>query len=126
MASLLAATIHEPTLWGSVNARERCVDLARDGFYYTGPGDKVRCEFCHLDVCEWDSCDEVHKEHMRFNSKCPLHSVGGGCTGNVRIGEEQMNECKIDAIPFARAESKICCFWIPHDFIWFRIFLIVV
>jgi len=107
LASLLAATINEPSLWGSVDALKRCMDLASDGFYYLGPGDKVRCEFCRLEVCEWTTDDTVHGEHMKFNSKCPLHSVGGGCTGNVRIGEEQMNECKIDAIPFAGVESKM-------------------
>jgi len=111
LVSLLAATIKKPTLWGSVNALDRCKDLAKDGFYYVGPtDDMVRCAFCNLDVHKWKASDQVHEVHMKFNSKCPLHSLGPSSTGNVCIGEEQTGVVSTDAIddiPEDEAESKI-------------------
>jgi Inhibitor of Apoptosis domain len=104
--SLLEATIQNPSIWGSVNALGRCKDLAKDGFYYVGPRDKVRCEFCNLEVYEWETKDRVHEEHMKFNSKCPLHSLGPSSTGNVRIGEEQTGEVSTDAVVFAEVATS--------------------
>ena len=106
MVSLLEATIQNPSIWATVNAQGHCRDLAKDGFYYLGPGDKVRCEFCNLEVYEWDDGDQVHEEHKRFNSKCPLHSLStAGSTGNVRIGEEQTGEISTDAVVFAEVAT---------------------
>jgi Inhibitor of Apoptosis domain len=107
LASLLAATIQDQSIWGLVNALDRCMDLAKDGFYYLGPHDKVRCVFCNLEVYKWEIMDQVHEEHMKFNSKCPLHSLGPSSTGNVCIGEEQTGEVSTDAVVFAEmSESK--------------------
>ncbi|GFR89071.1 baculoviral IAP repeat-containing protein 7-like [Elysia marginata] len=54
---------------------EYCVapqDLARDGFYYVGPGDKVRCIFCQKHVWGWEPGDSVTAEHRRLYPNCPF------------------------------------------------------
>ncbi|RUS90362.1 hypothetical protein EGW08_001857 [Elysia chlorotica] len=46
-------------------------DLARDGLYYIGPGDKVKCVFCQKVLRGWDPGDVVEQEHRRIYPNCP-------------------------------------------------------
>ncbi|GAB1602335.1 hypothetical protein Ahia01_000512600 [Argonauta hians] len=46
-------------------------DLAKNGFYYLGYGDVVKCAYCSVQLCNWKENDDVHKEHTRFSPKCP-------------------------------------------------------
>uniref|UniRef100_A0A0B6YY81 Uncharacterized protein n=1 Tax=Arion vulgaris TaxID=1028688 RepID=A0A0B6YY81_9EUPU len=48
------------------------VDLARNGFFYTGPGDKVMCIFCLNSVWDWEPGDSVEGEHLRIYPSCPF------------------------------------------------------
>lgn len=44
--------------------------LARDGFYYLGSGDRVKCVFCNLILKNWEAGDIVRTEHAKFNPNC--------------------------------------------------------
>lgn len=46
--------------------------LAKIGFYYIGPQDQVRCCFCKVEVCRWESGDNEIIEHSRWSPNCPL------------------------------------------------------
>ncbi|XP_014774540.1 putative inhibitor of apoptosis isoform X1 [Octopus bimaculoides] len=46
-------------------------DLAKNGFYYLGYGDAVKCAYCSVQLRNWKENDDVHKEHTRFSPKCP-------------------------------------------------------
>lgn len=46
--------------------------LARYGFYYVGPEDKVKCHFCRVEIGRWDVGDNVLREHLRWSLNCPL------------------------------------------------------
>ena len=46
--------------------------LARTGFYFIGPVDKVKCYFCRVEIGRWEPDDDEIKEHQRWSPNCPL------------------------------------------------------
>lgn len=48
------------------------VELANNGFEYTGIGDRVRCVYCHGMLDDWQPGDSVEKEHRRHFPYCPF------------------------------------------------------
>lgn len=45
--------------------------LAENGFYYVGPGDKVKCAFCKLTLSDWEKTDHIGARHKMWSSNCP-------------------------------------------------------
>ncbi|XP_065342663.1 death-associated inhibitor of apoptosis 2-like [Cloeon dipterum] len=70
--------------------------LAKNGFFYTGDGDNVRCVFCNLEVRGWEEGDTADGEHRRWNPNCPFLR-NEQSVGNVKIGSEQ-TDLKHDAL----------------------------
>ncbi|XP_076444797.1 baculoviral IAP repeat-containing protein 7-B-like [Babylonia areolata] len=58
-------------------------DLARNGFMYTGSGDKVRCVYCNGVLRQWDQGDDVEQEHRRNFANCPF--LSGENVGNIPL-----------------------------------------
>ncbi|XP_063819208.1 baculoviral IAP repeat-containing protein 7 [Pseudophryne corroboree] len=56
-------------------------DLARAGFFYLGPGDRVQCFCCGGVLRCWEPGDEPLAEHHKFFPSCPF--VLGRDVGNV-------------------------------------------
>lgn len=46
--------------------------LAKTGFYFLGPYDRVKCQFCFIDLCSWEMGDNEVDEHLRWSPHCPL------------------------------------------------------
>lgn len=46
--------------------------LAKTGLYYIGPYDQVKCNFCAVQLSNWDIGDNELKEHYRWSINCPL------------------------------------------------------
>lgn len=46
--------------------------LAKSGFFYVGPFDRVQCVFCKATLEKWKPDDDVLGEHKRFAPMCPL------------------------------------------------------
>lgn len=46
--------------------------LARNGFYYLGRGDEVRCAFCKVEIMKWVAGDDPAKDHQRWAPQCPF------------------------------------------------------
>lgn len=46
--------------------------LAKSGFFYVGPFDRVQCVFCKTALEKWKPNDDVMGEHKRFAPMCPL------------------------------------------------------
>lgn len=44
--------------------------LAKAGFYYCGPGDRVMCAFCKGSLEEWKPTDDPINEHKKYFSTC--------------------------------------------------------
>ncbi|KAL0630046.1 Baculoviral IAP repeat-containing protein 3 [Plecturocebus cupreus] len=47
-------------------------DLAKAGFYYLGPGDRVACFACGGKLSNWEPKDDAMSEHLRHFPKCPF------------------------------------------------------
>uniref|UniRef100_H0VGP6 RING-type E3 ubiquitin transferase n=1 Tax=Cavia porcellus TaxID=10141 RepID=H0VGP6_CAVPO len=48
------------------------LDLARAGFYYIGPGDRVACFACGGKLSNWEPKDDAMSEHRRHFPTCPF------------------------------------------------------
>lgn len=46
--------------------------LAKNGFYYLGRNDEVRCAFCKLELMRWVENDDPVKDHQRWAPQCPF------------------------------------------------------
>ncbi|KAL4716153.1 hypothetical protein ACJJTC_013930 [Scirpophaga incertulas] len=46
--------------------------LARNGFYYLGRGDEVRCAFCKVEIMRWEIGDDPATDHRRWAPQCPF------------------------------------------------------
>lgn len=45
--------------------------LAKTGFYYIGPRDRVKCAFCRVIVDQWEPSDSIDA-HYYLSKNCPL------------------------------------------------------
>ncbi|CAG5125141.1 unnamed protein product [Candidula unifasciata] len=52
-------------------------ELARNGFFCVGLGDKVKCVFCLKTLWNWEPGDSVELEHQKHYPNCPF--VQGNC-----------------------------------------------
>ncbi|XP_042538921.1 baculoviral IAP repeat-containing protein 2 [Dipodomys spectabilis] len=48
------------------------LELARAGFYYIGPGDRVACFACGGKLSNWEPKDDAMSEHRRHFPHCPF------------------------------------------------------
>ncbi|XP_026734129.1 baculoviral IAP repeat-containing protein 3 isoform X2 [Trichoplusia ni] len=72
--------------------------LARNGFYYLGRGDEVRCAFCKVEIMRWVEGDDPAKDHQRWAPQCPfVRKLGGGV--NTDSGAAGRDECGARAAP---------------------------
>lgn len=46
--------------------------LAKTGFYFVGPDDEVKCQFCKVVIKKWEADDNEVAEHQRWSPCCPL------------------------------------------------------
>ncbi|VVD05437.1 putative inhibitor of apoptosis isoform X2 [Leptidea sinapis] len=73
--------------------------LARNGFYYLGRGDEVRCAFCKVEIMRWVEGDDPAKDHQRWAPQCPFLRGQAG-TGNVPMDApvaDGRDECGVRA-----------------------------
>ena len=63
--------------------------LAKNGFYYSGKGDRVRCNFCKVEIHDWCSDDTPRNEHQKFSPNCPFNN--NQSTDNIVIIAEKTN-----------------------------------
>ncbi|XP_045499130.1 baculoviral IAP repeat-containing protein 3-like isoform X2 [Colias croceus] len=77
--------------------------LARNGFYYLGRGDEVRCAFCKVEIMRWVDGDDPAKDHQRWAPQCPFLRRQAGA-GNVPLDTPVTvgrDECGVRAPPSA-------------------------
>jgi len=91
--------VKAPGLWGEVDPLNRCLEMARSGFFSVGPGDKVRCHFCYVELQGWSKDDSVEAVHVKESPACPF--LNDRCTvEHVPIGDERLHYVAHDAVPF--------------------------
>ena len=63
-------------------------DCAKNGLYYWGPYDTVRCAFCLGKLYNFEEGDTVEEEHKRIHENCPF--VTGEClSSNIEIKKKK-------------------------------------
>ena len=58
-------------------------ELSKNGFYYMGYGDRVKCNFCGVQLLDWKYGDVPSEEHKKWAPYCPLISNNNAKTANV-------------------------------------------
>jgi len=72
------------TFTGAQIPRGQSVEiLAKAGFFYEGPGDKVRCYYCDGGLKNWNPIDEPWAEHKRWFASC-LHLLDSSSMVSLR------------------------------------------
>lgn len=60
---------------------------ARNGFYYNGKGNNLRCAFCKIELRNWEETDDQLTEHKALSPNCPnalRKPVGNVPSGSAR------------------------------------------
>lgn len=61
--------------------------LAKNGFFYVGPFDRVQCVFCKLILLDWKENDTPEVEHNKFSPCCPIFL--DRCENNIPLDNER-------------------------------------
>ncbi|XP_046551212.1 E3 ubiquitin-protein ligase XIAP-like [Haliotis rubra] len=77
--------------------------LARDGFYYIGPGDRVRCAFCTGVLKLWDKGDVVSEEHKKHFPHCVVHRVRAA---GAQVAPDSSQIAKADSLGIVINQPK--------------------
>ena len=78
-------------------------DLAKAGFYYIGPGDRVACFACGGTLSNWEPKDDAMSEHLRHFPSCPF-------LGNQLQGTSRYTASNLSMQTYA-ARIKTFCNW---------------
>lgn len=80
--------------------------LARNGFYYLGRGDEVRCAFCKVEIMRWVEGDDPAKDHQRWAPQCPFVRKLNG-TAAADTGSSGQDECGARAAPSGTSPPRM-------------------
>ena len=50
--------------------KQKSRDLAQNGFFYPGRGDRVTCFYCYVTLKQWDVSDRIEIEHSKWGPNC--------------------------------------------------------
>lgn len=50
--------------------RQKPEELAKNGLFYSGIGDRVLCFYCDLALRDWNSDDHIAIEHGKWSPQC--------------------------------------------------------
>lgn len=75
--------------------------LAKNGFYYLGRGDEVRCAFCKVEIMRWEEGDDPAVDHQRWAPQCSflrkLTNAGNVPADGAAAGTSGRDECGVRA-----------------------------
>lgn len=75
------------TLWNNNFINKHM--LAKLGFYYTGYYDRVKCNFCAVEIEYWNKGADILAEHIKSSNSCPLLRHADR-NQNIPIDEEEL------------------------------------
>lgn len=70
--------------------------LAMYGFFYKGPEDVVKCNFCKVEIERWSRGDNALVEHLKWSPNCPL--LRRQPTLNIPLNKQEL-ETNLSLIP---------------------------
>lgn len=84
--------------------------LAKNGFYYLGRGDEVRCAFCKVEIMSWAEGDDPASDHQRWAPQCPFlrkHEHNGNIPLDPSFDSTGRDECGSRAPPACTAPVRM-------------------
>ncbi|XP_041979976.1 baculoviral IAP repeat-containing protein 2 isoform X1 [Aricia agestis] len=78
--------------------------LAKNGFYYLGRGDEVRCAFCKVEIMQWVEGDDPATDHERWAPQCPFlrrHDGARSIPADIPPTVDGRDECGAKVPPTA-------------------------
>ncbi|KAM4700537.1 baculoviral IAP repeat-containing protein 2 [Discoglossus pictus] len=82
-------------------------DLAKAGFYYIGPGDKVACFSCDGKLNNWEPKDNALSEHTRHFPDCKFVKEYAGASSRINVSNVSMQTYTSRFKTFATWPSRI-------------------
>ena len=79
--------------------------LARAGFYFTGPGDTVKCFSCHFAHMNWKPADSPDNIHQDASPACRFLLHGDG---NIPIHENEYPDDNTETIQHTEQSDENC------------------
>uniref|UniRef100_A0A182YU70 RING-type domain-containing protein n=1 Tax=Biomphalaria glabrata TaxID=6526 RepID=A0A182YU70_BIOGL len=64
------------------------IQLAEDGFVFTGTQNTTRCVYCEVVKSDWTSADDIHEVHACMSPRCPMVTKIG-CNNKTVQPEDQ-------------------------------------
>ncbi|KAG8452983.1 hypothetical protein GDO86_004695 [Hymenochirus boettgeri] len=82
-------------------------ELAKAGFYYIGPEDKVACFACPLKLSNWEPKDNAMSEHRRHFPDCPFLKNGARTSSRFSVSNISMQTSTARLKTFVNWPSRI-------------------
>ncbi|XP_014425935.1 baculoviral IAP repeat-containing protein 2 [Pelodiscus sinensis] len=82
-------------------------DLAKAGFYYIGPADKVACFTCGGQLSNWEPKDNAMAEHRRYFPNCPFVENQTRDQQTYSISNQSMQTCVARVKTFMNWPTRI-------------------
>ncbi|XP_053564555.1 baculoviral IAP repeat-containing protein 2 [Bombina bombina] len=82
-------------------------DLAKAGFYYIGPGDKVACFSCAGKLNNWEPKDNAMSEHKRHFPDCKFVKNVAGASPRINVSNVSMQTSSSRLKTFVSWPSRI-------------------
>lgn len=79
-------------------------ELAANGWFFTGEGDRVCCAFCRGILHHWTKDDSPASEHRRHFPACPF--VAGRDVGNVPLEERTVTASRLRDVASAEEPTR--------------------
>jgi hypothetical protein len=116
--TLLRGTFENNSIWkNSPNPLERCLEMSGNGLFLEPSDympDTVICEFCRLELSNWEVEDVAYDAHKQYNPDCHFITYLDRTamnekyvySRNVGLGEEQLSGFGYDSELSALHERK--------------------
>ncbi|XP_053312472.1 baculoviral IAP repeat-containing protein 2 [Spea bombifrons] len=82
-------------------------DLAKAGFYFVGPGDKVACFSCHGKLNNWEPNDNAMSEHRKHFPECQFVKNSANASSTYSVSNVSMQTCSSRLKTFISWPSRI-------------------
>ncbi|KAJ8932882.1 hypothetical protein NQ314_014363 [Rhamnusium bicolor] len=86
--------------------KQRPVDLAEAGFYYTGVGDQTLCFYCGGGLKDWEENDEPWEQHALWFSKCVYLNLKKGSEYIEKVKEGKERQLSVSSTSGVKTKEE--------------------
>lgn len=85
------------------------IAMANNGFFYLGLGDRVQCNFCNVELCDWTAEDIPTVEHQKHAPYCNFVSKCNAKTDNISLARSIYESGMITSNVSIPTRGRISC-----------------